>query len=198
MSKGKLVYITGAQNENRAYVALAKADSSSTMPCIGILAQNLNINENGLAITYGKAKGLNTIGFTNEGDTVYVSPLIAGDIVGTKPINGTLIQNIGIVMKKNASNGVIFITGIGRANDIPNSQTITTFDYTSNYIYVTTGTTESERFNKITVQNLGAIAKNYSTITLPTGINGEIVYDITDDKLKVKTPSGWETINSTI
>ena len=195
ITKGQLVYISGSVNENRAKVKLAKADSSTTMPCVGILSQNLSSNENGVAITYGKAKGLNTSGFTNEGDTVYVSPTTAGDINISKPINGTLIQNIGIVMKKNTNSGVIFITGIGRANDIPNSSTITSFDNTSNHVYVSTGTDESQRFNKLLISNLGAIAKSYST--LPSGTTGEIVYDTSVNKLKVKTNTGWETITST-
>jgi len=168
------------------------------MPCIGILNQTLAPSENGVAVTYGQVKGLNTNSFT-KGQIAYVSTTTAGDIVSTKP-DGDLIQNIGIVTKKNVNSGVIFVTGIGRANDIPNSANITSLDYTSNYLYAYTGATpDSNRFQKISVSNLGAVAKSHDTNT-HTGITGEIVYDTNTNKLKVWALGligyGWETITS--
>ena len=81
------------------------------MPCIGILNQTLNHNENGIAVTYGKVKGLNTDAF-EDGDTVYVSSTTAGDITNDKPATTkTDLIQIGIVTKKTTA-GVIFVTGI--------------------------------------------------------------------------------------
>ena len=52
-------------------------------------------------------------------------------------------------MKNDASNGVIKVTGIGRANDIPNAEIVT--DASSvDYVYVDSG----NRFKKITRDNL--------------------------------------------
>lgn len=199
LDKGTLVHITGSQNENRIHIDKADATKSSKMPCIGILNSKLLQNENGLAITYGKAKGLDTSGFANEGDTAYVSVTTPGTIDAKKPSDGNLIQNIGVVTKKSATAGVIFVTGIGRANDIPNSEIITSIDYSSNYLYTyraTSGLPDNKRFQRITPENLGAIAKSHDSSYTGT-VTGEIIYDKDSNKLKFWTSSNnWETIQS--
>ena len=89
------------------------------MPVIGIIRDNLANGSEGLAIAYGKASGVDTSTFS-VGDTVYVSASTAGALTNEKPTGATnLIQNVGIVVK-DAANGIIKVTGIGRANDIPN------------------------------------------------------------------------------
>jgi hypothetical protein len=121
MSRGDVVHITGAHNPNTAYVALAKADAASSMPAIGVLYEDIPINGEGVVVTFGKADGMNTSGFT-EGTTVYVSPTTAGALVNARPSGvDDLVQNLGIIMRSHTSNGVIKVTGVGRTNDIPNS-----------------------------------------------------------------------------
>ena len=169
------------------------------MPCIGILDSTLAPNENGLAITYGKAKGLDTSGFLNVGDIAYVSTTTPGEIDPNKPSNGDLIQNIGVVTKKNANTGVIFVTGIGRANDIPNSTTISSINYSSNYLYVytaTAGQPDENRFQRITPENLGTVAKSKDSSSYSGTVTGEIIYDTSSNKLKfwIASLNKWETI----
>ena len=121
LSKGDVVYISGSQNANVAQVALAQADSSSTMPAIGVLYQDLANGAEGLAVVNGKADGMALpSGSFSEGDIVYVSSSTAGAVTATKPTGTALIQNLGIVMKTHASNGVIKVTSVGRSNDVPN------------------------------------------------------------------------------
>jgi hypothetical protein len=125
LTKGQLVYVSGAHNEDISLVSLAKADSSTTMPSLGAVSENIANNANGLAVTFGKAKGLNTSAF-NVGDTVYVSPTTAGGITNTRPTGASeLVQNVGIVTKSHAITGAIKVTGVGRSNDVPNSATFT-------------------------------------------------------------------------
>jgi hypothetical protein len=120
MSRGDVIAIESAHNQNLVNVILADASQTSAMPALGILAQDLAVGEEGIAITFGKAGGLNTSGFT-EGTTVYVSPTTPGQVVNAKPSGvNELIQNVGIVMRSHPSNGVIKVTGIGRSNDIDN------------------------------------------------------------------------------
>ena len=120
MSKGDVIAIENAHNQNLVNVILADASQTSAMPALGILEQDLAAGEEGIAITFGKAQGLNTSGLT-EGATAYVSPTTPGTITETKPTDTShLIQNIGIIMRAHASNGAIKVTGIGRANDIDN------------------------------------------------------------------------------
>ena len=194
--KGDLVYISSVQTADRVIVKKAKADSPSTMPCIGVCNQALNLNENGVAVTYGSKKGLNTNIFS-EGDTAYVSATEAGKL-STKPIDSTLlIQNVGIVTKKSINNGALFVTGIGRLNDIPNAPINTTI-LGSEHLYMLKDS--NNRFDKISSDNLAKsielYANQYPTGSEPSGTLGQIIYDTSINKLKVFTGSSWETITS--
>ena len=133
MSRGDVIAIESAHNQNLVNVVLADASQTSAMPALGILAQDLAVGEEGIAITFGKAGGLNTSGFT-EGTTVYVSPTTPGQVVNAKPSGvNELIQNVGIVMRSHQSNGVIKVTGIGRSNDIDNQSRETSFKYVNGH-----------------------------------------------------------------
>ena len=124
LSKGKVVYITGFQNANVAKVELAKADSSTTMPAIGIIWEDVSAGAEGYMVSFGKANGV-AANFT-AGDTLYVSPTTAGELTNTRPTSTShLVQNVGILFKPDASNAVMKVTGVGRTNDIPNQFSVT-------------------------------------------------------------------------
>ena len=121
MSKGDVVVISGSQNANVAQVILARANSSGTMPAIGVLYEDLANNTEGLAVINGKASGLALPSASfSVGDVVYVSESTAGAVTATKPTGTNLIQNLGIVMQTHDTNGVIKVTSVGRTNDVPN------------------------------------------------------------------------------
>ena len=134
IEKGDAVYVKGTHNSNILNVGLAHSDSTDTMPCIGLSNQQLTTGQQGTAVAYGKALSVVTTGFI-AGETVYVSNTVPGGLSNVKPFNNDLIQNVGVVTKVHGSNGGVFVTGIGRANDIPNAELIT--DYNDmNYVYV--------------------------------------------------------------
>src|SRR5210317_1889719 len=81
--KGNAVYIVDSFNNNVANVALAKSDSTITMPAIGLIHENVLPGDEGVAVAYGKVNGINTLGYV-EGDTVYVSNVGAGLVMNTK------------------------------------------------------------------------------------------------------------------
>ena len=137
LTRGQVVYINGAHNQNLANVDLAKSDSSATMPAIGVVYATVADGGEGLAVTYGRASGVDT-SLIAVGQTVYVSNTVAGGVIGTKPYDTSphLIQNLGVCVKS-ASNGSVFVTGIGRANDIPNANVLTSMTGV-NYVYVNT------------------------------------------------------------
>lgn len=123
INKGEAVYIFDAHNSNVVGVKKAKADSASTMPCIGVAYETLALGDEGVIVAFGKANGI-AANFT-EGETMYVSPTTAGALTNTKPTANThLIQNVGILMQAHASNAVVKITGVGRSNDVPNQFSI--------------------------------------------------------------------------
>jgi hypothetical protein len=134
IDSGDAVYVRGTHNANILNVGLAQSNSPGTMPCIGLSNQTLTPGQEGTAVAYGKALSVVTDTFL-AGETVYVSNTVPGGLSNIKPYNNDLIQNVGVVTKVHQSNGGVFVTGIGRANDIPNAPIV--LDETDiNYVYV--------------------------------------------------------------
>ena len=123
LSKGDPLYVVG-WNNSTSIVIVGKADSSqgSKMPCVGVAANDIEQGEVGEMIVVGVLDGIRTNnlqGSPGVGDIVYVK--VGGGFTGTKPDQGNLIQNIGIILKSaGVGAGSIQITATGRSNDIPN------------------------------------------------------------------------------
>src|SRR6056300_954751 len=134
---GNCVYIVGHHNANLVEVGLASATSADTMPSIGIV-YNTSVaqGDQGVAVAYGKVNQMDTSGFL-EGDTLYVSNVNAGLLSNVKPygVDLDLIQNIGVCTRSHPTSGTIFVTGVGRSNDIPNAR-IVLDEGDINYVYV--------------------------------------------------------------
>jgi hypothetical protein len=141
ITKGQAVYITGYDSgSGKPQVALAKANSSTTMPSIGLATANITAGQQGFVIFSGQINGVNTAG-TTANDTLYVSRTTAGALTTTKPTGATEeIQNVGRVVQVGAS-GKIAVSNIGRTNDVPNTISITgDITSTTGNISATTGT----------------------------------------------------------
>ena len=154
LSKGDVVYATGAVGNNTFVVDKADARDPTKMPALGIVYQDLALNEQGLIVTFGRADSVPLDSFI-EGETVYVSNTVPGGLSNVIPhgeINGVpnLIQNIGIVVKPHVSQGIVSVTGVGRTNAIPNANVIT---QTPAYVY-TDGSTNQNTLHKIVPANL--------------------------------------------
>ena len=154
LSKGDVVYATGAVGNNTFVVDKADARDPTKMPALGIVYQDLAQNGQGLIVTFGRADSVPLDSFM-EGETVYVSNTVPGGLSNVIPhgeINGVpnLIQNIGIVVKPHVSQGIVSVTGVGRTNAIPNANVIT---QTPAYVY-TDGSTNQNTLHKIVPANL--------------------------------------------
>jgi hypothetical protein len=121
IAKGAPVYATGSVGASGAVeVAAADADDSAKMPAIGLLDSELIANAEGQCVVMGVVRGLNTGSYTINAP-LYVSTT-AGQLTGTKPTGTSeLIQNVGRVIRVNASSGEILVLGPGRTNDVPNA-----------------------------------------------------------------------------
>src|SRR5210317_1711453 len=150
MTRGQAVHVTGSNGNNTFEVELADASDPTKMPSIGIVYEDIPINGQGAVVTFGRANGISGIsGYTN-GDTLYVASGTPGGLTNVKTygVDLDLIQNVGVVVNHNS--GVMFVTGIGRSNDIPNARIIT--DYNDmQYVYVNS---ENNDLKKITSANL--------------------------------------------
>ena len=103
----------------------AQANSSTTMPAFGFVAEAISTGAVGKIITFGSLEGsgsdvLDTSGL-GVNDVVYVSPTVAGGWTTTKPTGeANLVQNIGRIQRVNNNNGVIKVGGAGRTSATPN------------------------------------------------------------------------------
>jgi hypothetical protein len=108
MTKGQIVYISGAQG-NRIAVNLAQADSdANSAHTIGIVAETITARAEGFVQVSGPIYKLNTLG-TIAGDTVYLSPTIAGAFTTTKPVAPNHLVVVGFIERVHATVGSIFI-----------------------------------------------------------------------------------------
>jgi len=154
LNKGTVVYATGAVGNNTFVIDKADARDPKKMPAIGILYQTLSQDGQGLVVTFGRADAIALPNF-KEGETVYVSNTVPGTLSNVTPIgiyNGVpnLIQNVGLVVKPHATQGVVSVTGVGRVNAIPNANVVTA---TPAYVY-TDSPTGGNSLNKIVPTNL--------------------------------------------
>jgi len=115
--KGAAVYISG-HSGNKILIDLADADASGKYPAIGLAAGAIANNSDGEVTVYGELAGVDTSSY-NVGDVLYLSST-AGALTSTRPTSSAdAVQNIGKVARAD-SNGIIIVSGSGRANDIPN------------------------------------------------------------------------------
>ena len=127
MSKGQVIYITGLQG-NTSTIGLARSDSSSTMPAMGLVNADVTAGNNVEVVTFGNLKTLNVADFGETGitfglgDVVYVSATEAGHLTNVVPGGETnFIQNIGMIQRDTPpANMTIKVGGAGRTNDTPN------------------------------------------------------------------------------
>lgn len=126
ITAGDPLYVSSNPSANLVRVGIADASDSTKMPVIGLANQSLSTGEEGVATVFGILKDLDTSTYlaTDVGKVLYAST--TGTLTLTKPTGTThLIQNIGLLTRVHASSGAIFVTGIGRTNDVPNRTFIT-------------------------------------------------------------------------
>ena len=173
LDRGTVVYVIGTQNANIFNVDKADASDPSKMPAIGIVYSDLANGTEGVVVAYGKVQGVPTNGFL-EGEVMYLSNTSPGAVSNVKSYGLTdLIQNIGICTKSHATNGTVFVTGVGRSNDIPNAP----LSASPNYVYINEANNDmkkivpSDLLTKIQtfeqVSNVGNTTSNVIQFTAP-------------------------------
>ena len=126
ITKGEAVYISGLSG-NTPEVALARANSASTMPAFGIAESDIANTATGNIVTFGSCPGHDVADFGETsitfalGDTVYISSAEAGKLTNVAPTGeSNLIQNIGKIERATpTTNMTIKVGGAGRTNATP-------------------------------------------------------------------------------
>lgn len=107
LNKGTIVYVSGA-NGTHVQVTPASASSDATSArTVGWLAEDIANNASGLCQIEGYLEGVNTQAF-DEGNQLYLSTT-AGGFTATKPQAPTHLVYVGVVAKKSAGNGKVFV-----------------------------------------------------------------------------------------
>jgi hypothetical protein len=113
-SNYQVVVVAGAQGQRLA-VKLAQADNDiNSAGTLGLVAENINRNEEGFIVTVGLLKNIDTRGVLqgetwNDGDILYLSPTIAGQITNIKPQAPQHTVIIGYVEYAHQNNGKIYV-----------------------------------------------------------------------------------------
>ena len=108
LAKGTIVYISGANGNNvQVTPAIATSDATSART-LGWLAVSIPNNGSGLCMVEGYLEGLNTQSF-NAGDQLYLSGTVAGGFTATKPVAPIHLVYVGVVTKKSAGDGHVFV-----------------------------------------------------------------------------------------
>ena len=106
ITKGQVVYVTGATG-NVPNIGLAKGNSLTTLPNIGIALDSINSNSFGQVMVIGLLTNFDTSAFT-AGDQLYVSPTTAGALTNVRPAYPNYVAKVGEVTTSGVS-GEIFI-----------------------------------------------------------------------------------------
>lgn len=108
ITKGSVVYITGSTG-NVPNIANAQANSTTTVPAIGVVVNDIAVNGFGQVMTMGIISSFNTSAFT-AGASVWVSSTVAGGLTSTRPSGTTnSVQRIGTILVSGVGNGSIAI-----------------------------------------------------------------------------------------
>jgi len=110
INKGQAVYVSSADGTNMIVSKASNATEAASSKTLGILAQSLAHNAKGFVITEGLLAGLDTSAATAAGDPVWLGTdgnLLFG--LANKPYAPANMVSIGVVTRKNVSNGEIFI-----------------------------------------------------------------------------------------
>ena len=107
ITKGQVVYISGASGD-RASVKLAdNRDDSTSSKTLGVAAENIANGDVGFVGTFGTITNLNLSAF-NPGDIVYLDS-VPGQLTNVKPQAPYNLVFIGVVERANSGNGLLFV-----------------------------------------------------------------------------------------
>ena len=106
LTKGTLVYINGSHG-NLPTVQKSQANSEATSSkTFGFIENDITNMNNGFAVVMGKLTDLNTFAFT-EGQTLYLSPTVAGEYTAIKPYAPSNLVSVGTIVRVHPTAGII-------------------------------------------------------------------------------------------
>ncbi len=103
-----VVYVNGATG-NTPTVALAIATAFNTADLIGVTTTSIPNNDFGYVTISGLVNGIDTSAFT-EGQSVFLSPTVAGAYTAIEPVAPNYAVQVGIILRANPSVGTLLVS----------------------------------------------------------------------------------------
>ena len=104
----------GAQGQRLAIVLAQANNDANSVDTLGLVTEDINVNQEGFITNSGLVRGINTTGALQgetwtDGDVLYLSPTTAGSITKVKPQAPQHSVIIGYVVYAHVNNGTIFV-----------------------------------------------------------------------------------------
>jgi hypothetical protein len=196
------VRITGAQGQ-RMKVDLAQATTDVlSSETIGLVTETIANNQEGFVTTSGLVRGINTTGSLQsetwlDGDILYLSPTVAGQITKVKPQAPNHLIIIGYVIYAHITQGTIFVK-VDNGYEISELHDIKITTPANNNVLAYTSATDIWE-NKTVATALGYTPANDTSVVHLTGnetiagvktFSSNIVIPATGSALILSTSSG--------
>lgn len=107
LNKGEVVYLFGAQGQRPSVKRASNTGDATSAKTFGVVAENIAAGAEGFIVTQGIVKNIDTDAY-NEGDVLWLGSS-AGTYTTTKPYAPSHGVFVGVVVKKNASSGRIYV-----------------------------------------------------------------------------------------
>lgn len=104
----------GAQGQRLAVVNALSTNDLNSATTLGIVTENISVNQEGFITTFGFVNGINTSGTLqgenwDDGDILYLSPTVSGGLTKVRPTAPDHMVIMGYVVYAHNSQGKIFV-----------------------------------------------------------------------------------------
>jgi len=165
ISKGQPVYVTGSTG-NVPNIGLARANSLTTLPAVGVALDDIANNAFGQVMHNGVLSSIDTSAYST-GATLWVSTSAAGAFQTTRATSPNLVQRIGTVLVSGVGNGSILIVTAPFIGGMETGNTTGAFGsaaYTASTAYAPAAGSSS--VVTVGALNAGSIASGFGSIDI--------------------------------
>lgn len=187
ITKGTAVYATGTLGAS-GRITVAPMIANGTIPgrlFIGLAAEDIAIGADGQVCSYGKIRGINTTAY-NDGDVLWISPTVAGQLTATEPTAPNLKIATAFVIH-DATNGTLMVRA-EQGTDLHSDQRVQVSGLANNDVL--TWNNANQRWENVQPQGGGHEIYNGTDVTpLPerAGLRFEGYLEAVDDAVNDET-----------
>ena len=164
ITKGTAVYATGTLGAS-GRITVAPMIANGTIPgrlFIGLTAEDIAIGADGQVCSYGKIRGINTTAY-NDGDVLWISPTVAGQLTVTEPTAPNLKIATAFVIH-DATNGTLMVRA-EQGNDLHSDQRVQVSGLTNNDVLTWNNANQRWQNSQPVLPNWGSIGGTLSNQT---------------------------------